>query len=410
MFSKKNNHQSAFTLIELLFTVAIISLLSALVLSSLASARMKTNDTKISEDLRQFRTAVDLYYNDNKTYPSTAMNYKDGNLAVQDRQDRQDGQGGQYSWVNKLSFFVKTAEAAVAHNSPLCKNFDKVASTLVASKYLTNIPVHPYDNDAKGICYKAVSASGTFSAYASLTSLMSVGSGASSGTISKRTGFITGDTSSSGITNLVAATNSSDSSEIPYPIGTDANTALDIAKSADAIYGVVAGIPGSGGAGSIVTNTIPTTYTLSASVLAGGPGAGSISYTPNKTTYSPGDVVNFTAVPGTGYSLTYWTGGCTSTGINTCFIIMDSNKTVQASFNLGYNFSVVNSNPSNGSVSYAPLNASYQPNDIITVTAFPNSGYAVSSWSGCTSSSGNTCSVTMGSVSKIVNVGFVTLP
>ena len=42
--------------------LAIISLLSAIVLSSLADARMKANDAKIAQDLRQFRIAAEMYY------------------------------------------------------------------------------------------------------------------------------------------------------------------------------------------------------------------------------------------------------------------------------------------------------------------------------------------------------------
>ena len=398
MFSKNYNHQDAFTLIELLFTIAIISLLSALILNSLASAKMRTNDTKISEDLRQFRTAVDLYYNDNRTYPSTAMNYEDKNIAVQDKQ---------YGWSNKLSFFVKTAEAAAVHTTPLCRNFDKVAASLVTSKYLTNVPVHPYDNDAKGICYKAVNSNGTFSAYASLTTLMNVGSGASAGTISKRTGFITGDTSSAGITNLIATTNSAAPTEIPYPIGVDAVTALDITKSADAINGVTAGIQGSGGTGSIITNTsstAPVTYTLS-TVALGEPLSGSISYTPVKASYSPGDIVVFTAIPGSGYLLTYWLGCTASTG-NICTLVMNSNTVVQASFNRSYNFNVVNYFPAGGLVTYSPNQPKYLPGSTITVTASPYNGYTLTYWIGCTSTNGNTCTVTTDSADKTVYASF----
>ncbi len=58
-----------FTLIELLVVVAIISLLSSVVLSSLNSARMKARDAKRLSDLHQMRIALNLYYNANGFYP-----------------------------------------------------------------------------------------------------------------------------------------------------------------------------------------------------------------------------------------------------------------------------------------------------------------------------------------------------
>jgi len=66
---KKNQ---AFTLIELLVVVAIVGLLSAVIMSSLNSARGKGRDAKRLADVEQIRTALQLYWVDNGgTYPST---------------------------------------------------------------------------------------------------------------------------------------------------------------------------------------------------------------------------------------------------------------------------------------------------------------------------------------------------
>ena len=249
----RRTFQKAFTLIELLVVIAIISLLSAVVLNSLASARMKANDTKISEDLRQFRIAAELYFNDNHVYPPgvtlTASLNKQNIFA-----DKNSDNG----WAKRLSFFVKTAEAAiVTHNiTKLCANFDTMAIEMVSKKYLSTVPIHPYDNDAKGVCYKAVNSGSTFSAYAPLTTMINVGGGS----ISKRTGFILGDTSPAGIGDLISKTSSYDSSETPYPIGTNGNTATDVTKSADTVYGISSGFSGSSGStGSNSTGTSSST-------------------------------------------------------------------------------------------------------------------------------------------------------
>ncbi|MFA7216875.1 MAG: prepilin-type N-terminal cleavage/methylation domain-containing protein [Candidatus Paceibacterota bacterium] len=61
--------KKGFTLIELLVVISIISLLSSIVLASLNTARIKARDAKRMQDLRQIRTALELYYDDNGKYP-----------------------------------------------------------------------------------------------------------------------------------------------------------------------------------------------------------------------------------------------------------------------------------------------------------------------------------------------------
>ena len=66
MFKTRNR---GFTLIELLVVIAIIGILSSVVLASLNTARQKGRDARRISDVKQIRTAMDLYYDSAQSYP-----------------------------------------------------------------------------------------------------------------------------------------------------------------------------------------------------------------------------------------------------------------------------------------------------------------------------------------------------
>jgi prepilin-type N-terminal cleavage/methylation domain-containing protein len=66
---KKNYYQSGFTLIELLVVISIIGILSSFAVVSLNNARNKARDALRKADMTQIRTAINLYYDENNSYP-----------------------------------------------------------------------------------------------------------------------------------------------------------------------------------------------------------------------------------------------------------------------------------------------------------------------------------------------------
>ena len=66
-------NKKGFTLIELLVVIAIIGLLSTLAVVALGSAREKSRDARRLSDVKQIQTALELFYTDNNSYPSSTV-------------------------------------------------------------------------------------------------------------------------------------------------------------------------------------------------------------------------------------------------------------------------------------------------------------------------------------------------
>jgi general secretion pathway protein G len=64
-------NQDGFTLIEIMVVILILGLLATIVVQSLRGAADKAKRVKAQADLAEYKTALDRYYLDNGTYPST---------------------------------------------------------------------------------------------------------------------------------------------------------------------------------------------------------------------------------------------------------------------------------------------------------------------------------------------------
>jgi general secretion pathway protein G len=63
--------QQGFTLIEIMVVILILGLLATLVVQSLRGATDKAKRTKAMADIAELKTALDRYYIDNGSYPSS---------------------------------------------------------------------------------------------------------------------------------------------------------------------------------------------------------------------------------------------------------------------------------------------------------------------------------------------------
>lgn len=61
----------AFTLIELLIVIAIIGILATLIFVNVNTARKKARDAKRMADLKNLQTALEMYAQENGSYPTT---------------------------------------------------------------------------------------------------------------------------------------------------------------------------------------------------------------------------------------------------------------------------------------------------------------------------------------------------
>jgi prepilin-type N-terminal cleavage/methylation domain-containing protein len=75
--SKTHSTQSAFTLVELMIVVGIISLLAAIAVPNFLRARKRSQATRILEDLRVIDSAIDQYAIENNKVTGAAVNWTD---------------------------------------------------------------------------------------------------------------------------------------------------------------------------------------------------------------------------------------------------------------------------------------------------------------------------------------------
>ncbi len=170
---------------------------------------------------------------------------------------------------------------------------------------------------------------------------------------------------------------------------------------------------------------VPNFLTVSAdpprtlTVITDGTGSGTVTATgiscPGDCSeeYAQGEMVNLTATAGPGSSFTGWSGTCSGT-VTTCNLTMDTDKSATATFQLLPVLSVSKTGSGGGTVTSTPsgiscgfdCDQSYGNETSVTLTAAPDVNSRFDAWTGCDSTAGNQCTVTVSS-NRLVTATFV---
>ena len=133
-------------------------------------------------------------------------------------------------------------------------------------------------------------------------------------------------------------------------------------------------------------------------------GGGTVTKSPDRPAYNPGETVTLTATPATGYTWGGWSGGGCS-GTDPCMVTMDGNKIVTANFTpIEYTLTI--NTTGSGSVTKSPDQATYHYGDVVQLTAVPDTHWSFSAWGGDLTGSTNPQSITING-NKTVTATFV---
>lgn len=139
MLIKKN---TAFTLVELMVTISIIGILSAITMISFSSSKAKARDTERVGEIQAIATALELYYSKYKYYPNL-VSVLVPNYLPSEPKDPSTGQGYKYvsfkaDNLSSCSFYHLGAklESFTEGKGPLADDADLNDSSSTYSSYV----------------------------------------------------------------------------------------------------------------------------------------------------------------------------------------------------------------------------------------------------------------------------------
>jgi hypothetical protein len=128
-------------------------------------------------------------------------------------------------------------------------------------------------------------------------------------------------------------------------------------------------------------------------------GSGSVTKTPDQSSYALDDVVEVTAVPDAGWAFDSWSGDVTGT-TNPASLTVSGNMSVTATFVPTYTLAV--NTVGEGTVSLNPDKSAYLEGESVELIATPASGWLFEGWSGDLVSSSNPDTINITSNSSVI--------
>ncbi|MGL4400624.1 MAG: InlB B-repeat-containing protein, partial [Luteolibacter sp.] len=132
---------------------------------------------------------------------------------------------------------------------------------------------------------------------------------------------------------------------------------------------------------------------------------GSISQPSSDGSYPQDTGVEVRATGRLGYGFSSWGGALAGSTTNPTTVVMDANKTISANYVPVPTYRL-NVSSSNGAVTLSPPGGVYNVGAEVTLTAVPNSGFTLSSWTGDASGSSTSTTVTM-TGDKSISASFI---
>ncbi|MBH8559379.1 InlB B-repeat-containing protein [Hymenobacter negativus] len=153
------------------------------------------------------------------------------------------------------------------------------------------------------------------------------------------------------------------------------------------------------------TFTAVPTYTLTVNTT----GSGTVTKTPNQTSYASGSTVSLQATPAAGYTFSGWSGGATGT-TNPLTVTMTANKTITATFTATTTtYTLTTATVGSGTITKNPNQTTYLSGTNVVLTATPATGYTFTGWSGGATGSINPLTVAM-TANKSITATFTATP
>ena len=148
-----------------------------------------------------------------------------------------------------------------------------------------------------------------------------------------------------------------------------------------------------------------TTYTVATNVQ----GSGTVTKSPDQSSYTSGSTVDLTATPASGWEFVEWTGDVTGT-TNPVSVTVNSNLSVTANFQeTAPQYTITASTVGNGSIVKNPDQELYDEGTSVELTAVPDAGWYFAGWSGELTGTQNPITVTL-NADYVISATFEELP